>query len=246
MKNPVHVSLQLREGQKGRLRRPSDQVCPWGYSRLLGSGGKDGFDSAAEPVASDGVAQTAPKSKGHPRRTARAFEVIREIADPDRTRPCSSTALAQVDKRLTIADPPDQADSRLRPLRRRAFRIARPARSDMRWRNPWRRDRRRLLGWNVRFTEVASSSPGNPPRAGPWSIEDDGPKDDLGKSCDPLRFNAIQSEDALASAGAAPVHKRRALAPKRATRCTEGPDPPVCAAVAISLHLPGASEITSM
>lgn len=30
--------------------------------------------------------------------------------------------------------------------------MARPARSDMRWRNPWRRARRRLLGWNVRFT----------------------------------------------------------------------------------------------
>ena len=46
----------------------------------------------------------------------------------------------------------DQALSRCRPLRRRAFTIARPARVDMRWRKPWRRARLRLWGWYVRFT----------------------------------------------------------------------------------------------
>src|SRR2546421_4878327 len=30
--------------------------------------------------------------------------------------------------------------------------MARPARVDMRWRNPWRLARFRLLGWYVRFT----------------------------------------------------------------------------------------------
>jgi hypothetical protein len=47
-----------------------------------------------------------------------------------------------------------QADRRLRPLPRRAARIARPARVRMRSRNPWVRDRRRLFGWKVRLLTV--------------------------------------------------------------------------------------------
>ena len=53
----------------------------------------------------------------------------------------------------------DQADNSMRPLRRRAARIARPARVRMRNRNPWVLARRRLFGWNVRLpllTAVAS------------------------------------------------------------------------------------------
>ncbi len=45
-----------------------------------------------------------------------------------------------------------QADSRLRPFVRRAAMIARPARVRMRRRKPCVLARRRLLGWNVRFT----------------------------------------------------------------------------------------------
>lgn len=41
--------------------------------------------------------------------------------------------------------------SLLRPLARRRRRMARPPGVRMRLRNPCRRDRRRLLGWNVRF-----------------------------------------------------------------------------------------------
>ncbi len=44
-----------------------------------------------------------------------------------------------------------QADSSERPLRRRAARIARPARVRIRSRNPWVLARRRLLGWKVRL-----------------------------------------------------------------------------------------------
>ena len=42
----------------------------------------------------------------------------------------------------------------MRPLARRRLRIARPARVDIRARNPCRRFRRRTFGWKVRFTEV--------------------------------------------------------------------------------------------
>jgi hypothetical protein len=45
-----------------------------------------------------------------------------------------------------------QADSRARPLRRRAPMMDRPARVRMRNRKPWVLARRRLFGWKVRFT----------------------------------------------------------------------------------------------
>jgi hypothetical protein len=45
----------------------------------------------------------------------------------------------------------DQAERRLRPLARRAFSIARPARVDILSRKPWVRLRFKLLGWKVRL-----------------------------------------------------------------------------------------------
>ncbi len=47
-----------------------------------------------------------------------------------------------------------QADSSPRPLRRRAERMARPARVRIRSRKPWVLARRRLLGWKVRLVTV--------------------------------------------------------------------------------------------
>lgn len=47
---------------------------------------------------------------------------------------------------------PDQAESLWRPFWRRERRIARPARVDIRCRNPCLLARRRFFGWNVRFT----------------------------------------------------------------------------------------------
>ncbi len=46
----------------------------------------------------------------------------------------------------------------LRPLRRRAARMARPAFVDIRLRNPWVLARLRLFGWYVRFTSQSSVS----------------------------------------------------------------------------------------
>ena len=56
---------------------------------------------------------------------------------------------------------PAQADSRLRPLARRAERMARPARVRMRRRKPWVLARRRLFGWKVRLLteELQTRSP---------------------------------------------------------------------------------------
>ena len=49
---------------------------------------------------------------------------------------------------------PAQADSSPRPLRRRACRMARPARVRIRRRKPWVLARRRLFGWKVRLLTV--------------------------------------------------------------------------------------------
>jgi hypothetical protein len=60
----------------------------------------------------------------------------------------------------------------LRPLLRRAARMARPARVRMRSRNPWVRDRRRLFGWKVRLLTGGSPGTGSPssrPRRRPAS-----------------------------------------------------------------------------
>ena len=49
----------------------------------------------------------------------------------------------------------DHADRRARPLERRDFNTARPALVFIRLRNPCFFARRRLLGWNVRFTPLS-------------------------------------------------------------------------------------------
>lgn len=61
-----------------------------------------------------------------------------------------------------------QAESSARPLRRRAARIARPARVLMRRRKPWVLARRRLFGWKVRLLTSNSKEVGEYylPRAG--------------------------------------------------------------------------------
>lgn len=51
----------------------------------------------------------------------------------------------------------NQTARRLRPLRRRAERTARPARVRIRRRKPWVLARRRLFGWKVRLDTVSPS-----------------------------------------------------------------------------------------
>lgn len=56
-----------------------------------------------------------------------------------------------------FGDATDHADKRARPLERRDRNTARPPLVFIRLRNPCFLARRRLLGWNVRFTPVSSS-----------------------------------------------------------------------------------------
>lgn len=156
----AHVVVELGAPEGGDLWPSAHQVCPRGYVPASGEVLERGAHPSPDPVAGHGVPGAAPEGVGDPGRARGAGAVIGQVGDPDRAGPAASAASPQLDERRPVPDPPDQADSRLRPLRRRALTIARPARSAMRWRKPWRRERRRLLGWKVRFTDW-------PPR-GPW------------------------------------------------------------------------------
>ena len=62
----------------------------------------------------------------------------------------------QAPKDALLGNSSYQAERRWRPLARRDFSTARPARVLMRWRKPCFLDRRRLFGWKVRFMDASS------------------------------------------------------------------------------------------
>lgn len=70
--------------------------------------------------------------------------------------PCHQPKVVATGQSCGRGEHASQADRRLRPLLRRAARMARPARVRMRSRNPWVRDRRRLFGWKVRLLTAGS------------------------------------------------------------------------------------------
>src|SRR6185503_10293206 len=74
----------------------------------------------------------------------------------------------QREARDAVCQRADQADSSLRPLVRRAARMARPARVRIRSRKPCVLARRRLLGWKVRLPLLTAGSPGADYQAGLW------------------------------------------------------------------------------
>lgn len=98
----------------------------------------------------DGTTDGVGDAQGHGRR-------IVEVRAPERGGPGSLTEATERPEGRATADPPGQADSRVRPLRRRARMMDRPARVRMRARKPCLRARRRVFGWNVRFTVSTSS-----------------------------------------------------------------------------------------
>ena len=109
--------------------------------------------AAADPVALDRTTDRGADDETHPHR--------RPVTGSDvhgQQRRTGTSAAAYRD--LEIATPTHprrgrqhrgQAESRSRPLRRRAARMARPARVRIRSRKPWVLARRRLFGWKVRL-----------------------------------------------------------------------------------------------
>ena len=120
----------------------------------------------------------------------------------------------------TVPDAPDHAERRTRPLARRDLMMARPARVDIRCRNPWRLARLRLFGWYVRFTlppdflaprsgrrHMPSARPARWRAERPW-----GPGRGEPRTCDLARANARRADDPGYGVGAANGNRLRVRA----------------------------------
>lgn len=117
---------------------------------------------AASPRSPRGRKPRTRHARGSTGHSAPSAVQVVPTCHADRVgRPLRSPAIgASAGRPATCAIPVlrGQAESSTRPLRRRAARIARPARVRMRNRKPWVLARRRLFGWNVRLLTTSPSS----------------------------------------------------------------------------------------
>jgi hypothetical protein len=104
--------------------------------------------ATTELIPMNGIADGPANRERHTGRGKRCgCHVRRGKSNEDRSvRPKSTTLCGQTTERCSVADGPDQADSLARPFARRAFKMARPARVDIRRRKPCFLDRFRLFG----------------------------------------------------------------------------------------------------
>ncbi len=137
---PQKCWSERRNGPKAG--RPPRVAPPPDHRSGSGPGGPE---PTTEPVALHGVADLLGHGEGQPGRIAGAVGGGQE-GQRHRRRPDPSPRPPHLDEGAAIPDAPDQADRRWRPLSRRERNTARPARVDIRCRNPWRLARRRLLG----------------------------------------------------------------------------------------------------
>lgn len=107
----------------------------------------------AHPVALHGIACRPANGIAH---MGASESGVFQTGDPKSVNARIGSFPLQTPKDVFSGNSSYQAERRWRPLARRDFRIARPARVLMRWRNPCFLDRRRLLGWKVRFMDASS------------------------------------------------------------------------------------------
>lgn len=144
-----HLAAELLERPLGRARDGTDQqptVVQRPTDASLGT--EDRPQPATEPVTAHRRADDPTDGERDARRNQ--LRVV-DVSTPQRLG-LGTAATGQLCELAPSMDPADQADSRVRPLARRALRIARPARVLIRARNPCLRARRRVFGWKVRFT----------------------------------------------------------------------------------------------
>lgn len=137
----------------GGVRSGADEIRPRRHRRL----GQQRPELSPHTVALHGRTEGATDRKRHAGRRQRRIE---DSGAPQHSGPRPMALSRQTLKGAAVADAPDQADRRCRPLARRAFKMPWPARVLIRWRKPCFLARRRLLGWNVRFTPSSSQSTG--------------------------------------------------------------------------------------
>ena len=136
---------QLRQ-QRTRIRARSRRLV-----RLRTTAPPDGLRRRRSPLAGGLVGRRPRGRRG--RRGAACPPGDRGERQRRSRRCCAGGAIAGSTSR---ASPGSQAESSARPLRRRAARMARPARVRMRSRKPCVLARRRLFGWKVRLLTCTS------------------------------------------------------------------------------------------
>ncbi len=155
---------RARRATRARACPPARQARAARRARSRGPGGRGPASSrpglaelALHPVADDGVADRLRHGEAEPRLAALALVAREPVEDEEPRRGRAAAAVDGVEVPGARQAVPAlhaarivgraQAESRLRPLARRRFRIACPARVDMRARKPCLRLRRRTLGW---------------------------------------------------------------------------------------------------
>lgn len=212
----IDVGQQLGRGHRGRPRREGHQ--PRTRREALRTGAADpaemGPDLTPKPIAHHRRAHRPGHGEGQPRGFGRSGRGEEHGHRHDTTTD-PTTMTPQLLEGAAITDSPDQADRRRRPLRRRDRRTLRPARVDMRARKPCFLARRRLLGWNVRFTgpprrtgqELLSGR--RPSMEQDWSDADPGRRTDVGGA--PVRGATVEGGRRMRQ------HDRRATVPRPST-----------------------------
>jgi hypothetical protein len=132
---------EVGEGHRHRPTIGADEVRASGYElRLVNC--HCGPEAAADPVACHRGAHRLADGVRDPRRL---FGAVAEETQGYRAGSSPAGPRKGLERR-TVADVPDQAESRFRPRARRVRSTARPPRVRMRLRNPWVLERLRLFG----------------------------------------------------------------------------------------------------
>ena len=137
-----------------RRQNPDEEIPTRKPIDLSAQFSHDSAESTTNSVAHNGAPDGTADRIGHPWPTVMEIGWIGiKCPEPDLKGSAAdcSTITTKGQKVVSVAESTDQADSRDRPLWRRAFTIARPALVRMRLRKPCLRARLRTFGWYVRF-----------------------------------------------------------------------------------------------
>jgi hypothetical protein len=134
-----HRCLEFYERLFARGNPSADEVQPRRDVAL----GQNRTEAPTEAISRHGGTDGATDGERHLRGNQVGIEDERT---PQRIGPDPDSIAPEADEGVAFADPVDQAESRARPLARRDFSTARPARVLIRARKPCLRARRRLLG----------------------------------------------------------------------------------------------------
>ena len=117
----AQIELQFDCGSLCGAVLGADQIETWRQRTVV----EHGSQLSSQPIADDSWSDGATERVGHPRGHCRRIGNVRA---PQNSGPSSPALTSQARKRAAFPDAPDQADRLCRPLARRDFSTARPAR----------------------------------------------------------------------------------------------------------------------